>query len=59
MKHRFACDLEERKWQFKTLELKDLEAGLESAHVAGSAWCVSGAGARWLLIQPVPIQELS
>ena len=27
MKHRLASDLEERKWQFKTLELKYLEAG--------------------------------
>ena len=27
MKHRFASDLEERKWQFKTLELMYLEAG--------------------------------
>ncbi len=27
MKHRLASDLEERRWQFKTLELKYLEAG--------------------------------
>jgi hypothetical protein len=27
LKHRFARDLEERKWQFKTLELQYLEAG--------------------------------